>query len=218
MKDKKKILPTFVNRLKNGEELDMVTIGTSLTDGDIWVEKLENWLNNKYTGQINIYNHGIGASASTHPNNYELNGLHNLPAALLRKPDVVLIEYATNDAFVPYSISLEQSRENLLTIIKRFKDVNPDVGIILQTMNCVIDDTGPHATDRPNLDAYFEMYRKEAYEQGLLVIDHYRNWLDLRIKDFAQFKKFVPDGIHPNDEGQLTVMMPEFRKVFSNQD
>jgi lysophospholipase L1-like esterase len=211
----------FIKRLQAGEKITIVTMGTSLTGGQWrWPDvMMAGWLNRDYTGQVTLFNEGVGASASSvgPGNNAALSGLGKLPAVIARKPDVVVIEFSVNDAYLPYKITLEDSKRNLNTIIDRILDANPKTEIILQTMNSVKDrpehGTDGAATQRPKLAEYAEGYRQVAKARGLRLVDHYPNWKKLMQERPAEFDKLVPDGIHPLDEGYWAVLLPELRRA-----
>lgn len=94
-------------RLEQGQEIRIVTLGTSLTGGKWrWPEVMMEWLNEDYPGQVNMINMGVGASASMTVPAMEGNayiwkkcGLDLLPKAITLQPDVVFIEFAVNDAY-----------------------------------------------------------------------------------------------------------------------
>lgn len=87
-----------------------------------------------------------------------------------------------NDAFL-YSdgtpeISVAQARTNLIMMIDGIRAQNPRAEIILQTMNPAWNSpvgANESATLRPNLPAYYQMYRDVAAERGLFLIDHFPN-------------------------------------------
>lgn len=210
----------FIRRLDAGGKITIVTMGTSLTGGQWrWPDvMMTGWLNRDYPGQVTLFNEGVGASASSvgPGNNTALSGLGKLPVVLARKPDVVFIEFSVNDAYLPYKISLEDSKKNLNTIIDRILDANPKAEIILQTMNPVKDKpehgADGAATRRPKLAEYADGYRQVAKIRGLRLVDHYPNWTRLMRERPAEFDKLVPDGVHPHDEGYWTVLLPELRR------
>ena len=168
-------------------------------------------------GLVPLSNAGGGASASSvgPDNNHALSGLGKLPAVLSHKPDVVFIEFATNDAYLPYKISLEDSRKNLNTIIDAILAANPQTEIILQTMNSVMDKpgSGPHATNRPKLAEYVQGYRDVAKARRLLLVDNYPNWQTLMTNDLGRFDKLVADRIHPQLAGYREIVLPELKKT-----
>ena len=206
----------FIEALRAGKKVTIVTMGTSLTG--LWPGVMVNdWLNLEWPGQVTLCNEGMGASASSHlgfSGNPQANsGLGKLDAVIAHKPDVVFIEFGVNDAFLPYKISQEESKKNLNTMIDKLLAANPATEIILQTMNSVMDHAtlGVHATDRPQVAAYYQGYREVAKARGLLLVDHYPNWLKMMTNDLPQFDRLVPDRIHPQVPGLQQVLLPELK-------
>jgi len=189
-------------------------MGTSLTAGTWrWVDIMKEWLDDRWPGQVIVQNEGYGASASS--NGPEGNtGFHQLSRVIAHKPDVVFIEFAINDAYLPYAISLEESKRNLETFIDRISDELPRAEIILQTMNAAMDvpEKGlDGASSRPGLADYYEVWRATARERGILLIDHFPNWLRLAKENGERFLELVPDGIHPRLPGYREVFLPELK-------
>ncbi|MCX6877944.1 MAG: GDSL-type esterase/lipase family protein [Verrucomicrobia bacterium] len=209
----------FIEALRAGRKVTLATMGTSLTGGTWrWPEVMMNdWLNKEWPGQVTLCNEGVGASASSMGFNGDMttSGLGKLDAVIAHKPDAVFIEFGTNDAFLPYRISLEDSKKNLNVMIDRLLAANPATEVILQTMNSCMDQPQPgggkHATDRPQVAAYFEGYREVAKARGLLLVDHYPNWLKIMTSDLPLFDRLVPDRIHPQAEGYQKVLLPELK-------
>jgi hypothetical protein len=52
-----------------------------------------------------------------------------------------------------------------------------------------------------------------ATAQGLLLIDHYPNWLDLYNTAPATWSTYVPDNIHPISTGYDNILMPELQQA-----
>jgi lysophospholipase L1-like esterase len=209
----------FIQSLQAGKKVTLATMGTSLTGGTWrWPDVLMNdWLNLDWPGQVTLFNEGVGASASSMGFNGDLttSGLGKLGAVIAHKPDVVFIEFAVNDAFLPYKISLDDSKRNLNEMIDRLLAANPATEIILQTMNACLDQAQPgggrHASDRPEVAAYFQGYREVAQARGLILVDHYPNWLKIMTNDLPLFDRLVPDRIHPQAEGYRQVLLPELK-------
>lgn len=183
--------------------------GTSLTAGGPWVGQMQSWLTANYPGALTIVNSGLSGKNSG-------EGVSQLSAKVLANhPDTVFIEFAMNDAFL-YSdgtpqLSVAQARANLISMIDAIQAQNPRVEIILQTMNPAWDSpngSNASATLRPNLPAYYQMYRDVAAERKLLLIDHNPNWLTLQANDPPTFQTDVPDGTHPIAAGTQLIMMP----------
>lgn len=221
-------------RLEQGEKLTICAIGTSVTGSywdpankvsvpSAWFPLLGKWLNSLYPEQVTIHNEGIGGAASkftpTYANGNGGSGLDvQLDRALAHNPDVLFIEFAVNDAYHKYGISKQASKDNLQEMIDRTRawaaKHNKSVEIVVQTMNNIT-----HEGDRPEEAAYYQGYRDVAKANGLLLIDHYRNWLKLydSEEDHATWKSNVPDGAHPNEKGAQIVILPEIQKVLKNQ-
>ncbi|MHB9071578.1 MAG: GDSL-type esterase/lipase family protein [Sedimentisphaerales bacterium] len=206
---------SLLAKLDSGQNQIIVTIGTSLTGGTggAWVAQMYDWLLSEYPGQVTLYNCGVGGSSS-YNSDPARNGLGFLPGALAYNPDVVFVEYAMNDAYSPFNMSVQQSRNNLNTIIDQILAHNPNAEIILETMNSTLDCwRDRHAGIRPNLALYYQMYREVAQERGFLLIDHYPNWLNLMAADMTAFWDYVPDGIHPNAAGGENIILPMVKKT-----
>jgi len=105
---------------------------------------------------------------------------------------------------------VQQSKTNLNTMIDGILAGHADREIILMTMNPAWDPPGQFAAGsaRPNLAAYYQGYRDVAAQRGLLLIDHYANWLQLRSTSESLFEQYIPGGVHPTEEAQLQVITP----------
>lgn len=226
----------IIPRLKHGENLRLAAIGTSLTDkghnNKGWFEHTCDWLNEQpYKGKVTCSNHAVGGSASKtvrsdpgyHPGRYGLLQLNDVLAN--ENPDAVFIEFAINDAFTPYHISEQESKDNLQTMInqinkwagKQNQGKGKKVDIVVQTMNNCING---HADSRPNLRHYYEGYKEVAKKnRGVLFIDNYPNWIALynSQSDHATWRSYVPDGIHPNADGDREVLIQQVQKKLKKQ-
>ena len=211
----------FIAALRAGKKITIVTMGTSLTGGAWrWPDVMMNdWLNKEWPGQVTLCNEGVGASASSHlgfsVNSQPSSGLGKLNAVIARRPDVVFIEFGTNDAYLPYKNSVEDSKKNLNTMVDEIRAANPATEIIVQTMNSCMEalppGRGKHASERPQVAAYFQGYREVAQARGLLLVDHYPNWLKIMTHDLPRFDRFVPDRLHPRAAGYQQVLLPELK-------
>jgi lysophospholipase L1-like esterase len=199
----------LVAALTAGQSRKVVVYGTSLTANGAWVSQMNQWLSAKYPGLMTVINSGLSGKNSA-------EGLAQLQAKVLTHlPDTVFIEFAINDAFL-YSdgtpqLSVQQAQANLNAMIDAIRAQNPQAEIILQTMNTVWNSpsgSNQSATLRPNLAAYYEMYRGVAAARGLMLIDHQPAWVALQQGDLATFKSYVPDGIHPVATGWSKVVLP----------
>lgn len=199
----------LVRDLAAGRPRKVVVYGTSLTAGGPWVEQMRAWLSANYSGTMTLVNSGLSGKSS-------FEGVVQISSKVLAyNPDTVFIEFAMNDAFL-YSdgtpqLSVADARANLITMIDAILGQNPKAEIILQTMNPAWNSpagANESATLRPNLPAYYQMYRDAAAERGLLLIDHNPNWLALQTNNLSTFQAYVPDGVHPIAAGTQAIVMP----------
>ncbi len=209
----------FVSALEAGEPRTIVVYGTSLTANGGWVGQMRAWLAAQYPGAATVINSGLSGRNSA-------EGLARLEARVLdHEPDVVFIEFAMNDAF-RYTdgtprLDVPQARENLEAMIRAIRERNPDVEILLQTTNTVWDSpagSNRSATLRPELAAYYRMYREVAAARGLMLIDHEANWAALQREDRAKFEAFIPDGVHPTAAGCAEVVFPFLQRQLAGGD
>lgn len=182
----------LVKNLASGKHQTLVTYGTSLTagaGGKAWVDSVNAGLNKKYNGLLTTINAAKSAMWSTW-------GVEHLEDSVLKKkPDAVIMEFGMNDAFTNYNTSVAVAKLNLNYMVDRIKLYNPDCEVILQTMNIPLDG---HATTRPQLLAYYQMYRDVAKSRGLLLIDHYPHWKAILDKGKDAYLKEAADGLHPD--------------------
>ncbi|MFA5863937.1 MAG: SGNH/GDSL hydrolase family protein [Phycisphaerae bacterium] len=194
----------FLDRLRQNEQCRVVTYGTSLTANGEWVEGLRRFLDDRFPGLVTVINRGEAAQWSGW-------GVGHLEERVLReKPDVVFIEFAINDAYVPFRTSIQLCRLNLENICDRICDQNPKCQIILMTMNPPIRE---HLQIRPDIEQYYQVYRDVAIEWNYLLIDHYLAWKEILICDPRLFDTYVPDGIHPNGLGCQKVILPGIQRI-----
>ena len=195
---------TLVANLESGKQQRVVVYGTGLTAGGAWVQQLQAALNSRHPEGATVINSGGGAKWSKW-------GVDNLDKRVIEKrPDTVLIEFAINDAYLPYKTSVEQAQRYLEDMIDRILKSNAECEIVLMVMNPPI---GVHLERRPKVKAYYQMYRDVANARKLLLIDHYPKWEKILDEDPELFSKYVPDGIHPGAEGCKAVILPNITKA-----
>ena len=192
----------FITKLSNHQKKIIVAYGTSLTEGGSWVKDLADALDKKYPGLAMVINSGGSGQWSRW-------GVANLEErVILKKPDVVYIEFAVNDSVARFNGSVEEARQNLNIIINRILECNSKCEIILMTMTPADKHPMGHFSYRLNIADYYEMYREEAKKNQFLLIDHYPNWLALQKSNKKLFEELVPDSIHPTAEGNTQIVTP----------
>jgi acyl-CoA thioesterase-1 len=204
----------LVDHLKAGKSQTLVVYGTSLTAGGKWVSATRTWLESiNPQAKVTVINSGQSGKNS-------LTGLAKLDDVVIaKKPDTVIIEFAVNDAVLfpdlKQRVSVEECGKNLETMVERIRNALPETEIIVQTMNGVWDSPKGNGslTKRPQLDAYYGIYRKTTSKLGLKLIDHHKNWEKLRAADEEKFRAYVADGVHPIPEASLEVTFPEVKRA-----
>lgn len=200
----------LVKNLQEGKDQTVVIYGTSLSSGGhgkAWMQAVADYFNDKYGNHLDYYLAGKGGMWSTW-------GIQHLEDSVItKKPDAVIIEFGINDAFYKYETSPELAQLNLEYMIDRIQLAYPNCEIILQVMNMPIRKSAGY---RPNLTAYYNMYRKVAKKRKLLLIDHYPNWQEILDQGETEFLEHVPDGIHPNDASGREIIAPFIIKQLEN--
>ena len=190
-------------KLQGGQAQTLVTYGTSLTAGGAWVGLLQKDLEARFPGRAKVVN-------SAQSGMWSAWGVSNLDARVIgKKPDAVFIEFAINDAFLKYETSPDTARRNLESMIERIQAARPGCEVILMTMN---PPTGVHLERRPQFEAYYQFYREVAQARSLRLIDIEPVWQAVLKNEPDLFRKYVPDGIHPNADGAKAIILPQILK------
>lgn len=205
----------ILTHLRAGRPQTIVLYGTSLTHGGAWATALREWFDMKFPGLVTVVNSGGPGENSDW-------GLANVQAKVAgHKPDLVLIEFAVNDAHERFeTITPERAWQNLDGIVSTIRGANTQAEVVLQIMNEPWDapnDKRCHSA-RPLLARYNENYRRYAAQHALPLLDHALEWQRVRESNRKQFEEWMPDGIHPTAEGSLAVTWPTLRSFFENGD
>jgi acyl-CoA thioesterase I len=113
-----------------------------------------------------------------------------------------------------FDLSLDTVRRNLDTILDRIGASLPHSEIILQIMNPAVGKAEGDPAHRRNQEAYHQIYRDAAQRRGLRLIDHSIVWKRLLAEQGEEgFRKFVPDGVHPNAEGWRRFVTPTLHRA-----
>lgn len=193
----------LVTALKANRPQTIVVYGTSLTAGGAWPNQLQQELDKQFPKLATIINSGESGQWSTW-------GVNNLDERVIAKePDAVIIEFSINDAYLPYATPTNVARQNLEVMIRRIHKSHPKCEIILMVMNPPI---GEHLERRPKIADYEQVYRDVAKKQKLRLIDHSTDWQTVLKKGEAEYKKLVPDGIHPSATGCAEIITPNILK------
>jgi lysophospholipase L1-like esterase len=123
-------------------------------------------------------------------------------------PDILVIEFATNDAALHRGVRLRRSVALHREMLARAGEVSGEapgqVSVFLATMN---PGHGAAGWARPGLAAYNAAYRRLAAEGLAGLIDTGPAWGAL---GKAERRRLIPDGLHPGEEGMRRVAVPAF--------
>lgn len=195
----------LVKNLKSGKTQTLVVYGTSISsmrpNGPLWVKEVEEEFNKKYDNRLTVLNTGKSGQNSVW-------ALKNLADSVLsKKPDTVILEFATNDAVTRFNISLEDCRENTEVLIKRIKEQLPECEILLHSV-CG-HPLGKNAENRPEMKAYNNVYRTIAKKQKLRYINTAEIFSRIAEEQgVPELRKFAGDGVHPTKKGGLEIIAP----------
>lgn len=201
-------LRSAFHALEAGQPQTAVVYGTSVTIHGQWANELKAYFDASYPGQVTFFN--SARSGRTSP-----WGLENLQERVIAKrPDLVFIEFAINDAATKHGISLAECRANLDQMVELLRQANPRVAIVLQTMNPAWDSPSVaknFASDRPHLAEYYQVYRDYAHTHDLPLVDNYPVWKKIMDEEPERFQQMTPDGIHPHSDASREVAWPAIK-------
>ena len=166
------------------EPLTIVALGTSLTEGSDWPQRLGARLSACWQWPVHVESVARSGMTSTW-------GLQQVERVASFRPDIVLVEFAMNDANWRRFVSRERSRANVVAIGRGIRERAPRARLFLMTTNVV---HGLRGMMRPNVGAYYELYRAIAASEGLGLIDLAPIWAALPRE---ALRRAVPDGVHP---------------------
>ncbi len=202
--------PHFIQMLEHGSSQTLCIYGTSLSFH--LGPHLRDALKAQFGELIMVVNSAMSGCASR-------SGLQELKNRVLdHAPDVLLMEFAVNDSHTYFhspdaldaGIALEESRGNLGELLDIIQVALPSCEVILQTMNPAWDSPEGRlpASNRPELETFYEQYREVARARGLQLIDNYPVWQAIQTQDPKRFERLIPDGVHPTPEAVKTVLVP----------
>lgn len=197
-----KTTSSLISQLQNGQNIRIVAYGTSLTEGGSWVNDLKIKCDLLFPQQTTVINSGGSGQWSKW-------GVENLKDKVLsHRPDIVFIEFAVNDSVTRFQSNVREAKNNLEFMINQILLKNNSCEIILMTMTPADKHPIGHRSHRTNIEDYYEMYRAVAKQKNLLLIDFYPIWKSLQQSNPALYEQYMPDGIHPTDEGNTNIMVP----------
>lgn len=182
------------------EPVRVVTFGTSITARGGWQAPLAGALSQCLGRPVAISRIGGPGQGSAW-------GLRNAWRVVALKPDLVVMEFAINDADIRNWTSRDRSRRNTLELIRRLETGGRGAKVLLLTTQPV---EGWKRLLRPFLGSYYQEYRRIAQETGVPLADGEAAWLAL---PGAMKKDALSDGVHPSPRVFAAAVVPAVRRA-----
>lgn len=187
----------------SGDSLRIVFFGTSLSASpQVWPD----WV---AASLSDCSNREILAERMTAPGMGSKWALEQIEALAAREPDVVLIEFAINDADILDGVSLKEAVAQHRDLLRGLREALPDAALVLMTMSPA---QGVRGLVRPWLASHYGQYRTYAVEFGVGLIDLYPRWLAID----RDKRGLVADGLHPDPETAARIIVPPIVDYFGS--
>jgi lysophospholipase L1-like esterase len=187
---------------KEDQEITLLALGTSLTANYQWPQELAEQLSRRLARKTNIEILAIAGANSS-------QATKQFGSRRSRQPDIILIEFAVNDADFMDGIGLEKSKSNHKALLTQIRVETPAAKIVLMTMNPVF---GVRRWIRPQLVEYNEIYRQLSANNDVTLVDLYPSWVKF-IAASSRMEK-ISDGLHPTQMAASDMILPTLlRKV-----
>ena len=181
--------------LASVELLRVVTFGTSITTRGGWQQPLAHALSQCLKRPVSVQ--AIGG-----PGQGSEWGLANAGRVTALKPDLVIVEFAINDADLRNWISPRSSRHNMVVLAERLGAGPSQPRVVLMTTNPV---TGWKRLLRPRLERYYAEYHLVSAKRRVGLADGQKAWSHLKGRQLAEA---IPDGTHPRPDVFAKIMVP----------
>lgn len=172
--------------------LRLSVFGTSLTAGADWPEAAATALGqclNREVRLARVARNGANVSWA----------LDQLASVRAGAPDIVIVEFAINDADIRDGLALKTAMAVHLDLIDGLR-LQGDPVIVLMTMNPA---HGPRGWIRPRLGAHYAGYATLAGQIGVGLVDLYPRWRAL-----PRAGRGLDDGLHPTNAAARAVILP----------
>jgi lysophospholipase L1-like esterase len=177
---------------------DSVTYGMGASSPDKnWGNLLSNYLNNQQNiSAVTIHNFGFSGYTTS-----RLIAENKINEVILSKPDIVIFEPTLINNFGS-SISITQTEEEILSLIKEIEEQLPEALIIIQSTN----PTHPNFSKNQNMAGnqyldYVNSLKNFADTHQLNYVDIHAGMESLMVKNSKQLVDVMADELHPNDLG-----------------
>ncbi|MBD1427887.1 SGNH/GDSL hydrolase family protein [Sphingobacterium arenae] len=212
--------------------LKIVAFGNSITAvrsnvQQVFAQRLPALLKNRGINAV-VINSGMGGSHSGRlMDNDRIQVKHGLdrfiPDVLNHKPNLVIIGFGHNDAYIDSNrldgksrIPLEDYRSNLIYMITELQKTKSK--IILVTPSPIARLQRP-SFQNIRLSKYAEVVRSLAVEYQVGLADNNKLFLEYN-KNGKRYESLLTDGVHPDDDGHQMIaenLVIEIVKIIENK-
>lgn len=175
----------------------IVALGTSLTRNALWPDTLASVLT-VCSGRPVLVTRIAAAGENS------AWGLTQVQAVAAVQPDLVLIEFAINDADLRDGQSLDAAWDAHQRLLDALAAEVPAARPVLMTTNRAF---GLRVLLRPWLGAHYEQYRRLAAARHVGLIDLEPLWAAAPASGQDGISR-LPDGLHPTDAAVATIVFP----------
>lgn len=176
------------------EGLRLTVLGTSLSHDEPWTAALARRLTTCLGQPVQV---AVVARAGAAVD----WGLDQVGAVAATAPDLVLVEFAINDADLRDGPGLGAARQMHDQLIAGLRAARPDAVLALMTMSPA---QGLRGLVRPRLGAHYRQYRALAETHDIGLIDLYPRWRALP----RAARGLARDGLHPDPAVASAVIVP----------
>lgn len=177
--------------------LRLLAFGTSLTHDETWPGALAAEL-------AACLDRPVALEIVAQPGAGSAWALTRMAEVAALEPDILLVEFAINDADLFDGVTLADSRRQHAQLLSALRAARPEAVVVLMTMNPVRG--ALRQLQRPRLGAYYGLYGAlaERFDTGL--VDLTPRW-----RADAAAMGDLPDGLHPGPETAARVIVPPLR-------
>ena len=181
-----------------GGGLTVIALGTSLMATPLWTGELRAQIERCTQRQVQL--EVVAKSGMT-----SRWGLEQTSSLIEARPDILLIEFAANDANLRRFITRSESRRNHETIIRAVRQAQPKIKIFLIAINPTWGLRGFWI--RPWLDRYYDLYVSLAEIEHVEFIDIRPRW------GLGTIHETIPDGLHPTPQAMERIAAPYIAEI-----
>lgn len=179
----------------------IVAFGTSLTARNAWPDTLSARLSACFGHPVTMTRvAGVGMGSAW--------GLEHINQVAALMPDLVIMEFAINDADLRDGVSVPQARAQHLALVNGLRTALPGVRIVQMTMSPA---RGPRGVMRPFLSRHYAMVRDLAEVADTGLADLYPRW-----RTASKDLRHAADGLHPSDAQAESVVIPPLVKIIAD--